>query len=450
MTRSAQEVNFDGLVGPTHNYAGLSLGNLASQRHRYSVSNPRAAALEGLAKMKLMMDLGLRQGVLPPQDRPDLRLLRRVGFEGADDQVLQQAQRDAPQLLAACYSASSMWAANAATVSPSADCRDGRVHFTPANLLSQLHRSIEPETTALVLRRIFADPACFAHHDPLPCAAHLRDEGAANHTRLAPRHDQPGVELFVYGVDALDASRPQPRRYPARQSLQASQAIARLHGLDPRYTCFVQQSPQAIDAGVFHNDVASVGHLDVFFYHTEAFVDAPAVIEHLRRAYESCAGSPLTTIPVEPRELSLDEAVESYVFNSQLVRLPDGTLAMICPEECRQHPKVQALLERLTTGGSIGVLRYVNLRQSMRNGGGPACLRLRVALTDQELQRVHPDVMLTPTLYDELVRWVERHYRSELAPNDLADPKLIQESRAALDELTRILQLGSIYPFQMA
>src|SRR5690606_20541263 len=123
------------------------------------------------------------------------------------------------------------------------------------------------------------------------------------------------------------------------------------------------------------------------------------------------------------------------VFNSQLVRLPDGTLAMICPEECRQHPKARALLERLTANGSIGLLRYVNLRQSMRNGGGPACLRLRVALTDQELQRVHPGVMLTPTLYDELVRWVERHYRAELAPDDLTDPNLIEESRAALDEL---------------
>ena len=26
----AYEVNFDGLVGPTHNYAGLSYGNVAS------------------------------------------------------------------------------------------------------------------------------------------------------------------------------------------------------------------------------------------------------------------------------------------------------------------------------------------------------------------------------------------------------------------------------------
>ncbi len=41
-----------------------------------------------------------------------------------------------------------------------------------------------------------------------------------------------------------------------------------------------------------------------------------------------------------------------------------------------------------------------------------------------------------------------RRYRDRLAESDLADPKLIGESRTALDELTRILQLGNVYPFQ--
>ena len=32
--------------------------------------------------------------------------------------------------------------------------------------------------------------------------------------------------------------------------------------------------------------------------------------------------------------------------------------------------------------------------------------------------------------------------------DDLADPKLLEESRAALDELTKLLQIGSVYEFQ--
>ena len=41
------EINFDGLVGPSHNYAGLSIGNLASTRNAGQLSQPRRAALEG-------------------------------------------------------------------------------------------------------------------------------------------------------------------------------------------------------------------------------------------------------------------------------------------------------------------------------------------------------------------------------------------------------------------
>src|SRR5882724_7204352 len=164
---SAVEVNFDGLVGPTHHYGGLGPGNLASARHRGLVSNPRAAALEGLAKMKVLMDLGVRQAVLPPHERPDVAALRRLGFEGSDGDVLAKAFRQAPELLSACASASAMWAANAATVSPAADTTDGRIHFTPANFPTELHRALEPPTTAGILQKIFADPTHFAHHAPL-------------------------------------------------------------------------------------------------------------------------------------------------------------------------------------------------------------------------------------------------------------------------------------------
>ncbi|WP_370298967.1 N-succinylarginine dihydrolase, partial [Pontibacterium sp.] len=125
----AFEANFDGLVGPTHNYAGLSFGNVASEKHQAEVSNPKQAAKQGLTKMKALNDLGLVQGVLAPQERPDINTLRQLGFGGSDADVLAAAAKQAPRILAACCSASSMWTANAATVSPSADTANGKVHF---------------------------------------------------------------------------------------------------------------------------------------------------------------------------------------------------------------------------------------------------------------------------------------------------------------------------------
>ncbi|MDP8915834.1 MAG: N-succinylarginine dihydrolase, partial [Pseudomonadota bacterium] len=195
----AVEANADGLVGPTHSYAGLSPGNLASEANRGEVSNPRAAVVEGLAKMRLLADLGLPQFVLAPHERPHVGFLRAVGFAGSDAAVVERAWREAPLLASAASSASAMWAANAATVTPSADSGDGRVHLTPANLLSNLHRSLEAAQTTRALRTLFPDPDGFAVHDPLPAQPHHSDEGAANHVRLAAEQGAPGVELFVWG-----------------------------------------------------------------------------------------------------------------------------------------------------------------------------------------------------------------------------------------------------------
>ena len=440
MTQQAHEVNFDGIVGPTHNYAGLAVGNVASQRHRHETSNPKAAALQGLQKMKLLADLDVRQAVLPPQLRPDIDALRRLGFDGTDGQILTRSRQDAPHLLAACSSASSMWTANAATVSPGADTADRRVHFTAANLLSNLHRSIEAPTTHLILRRVFQDTAHFAHHPPLPAAPMLADEGAANHMRLCSRHGHAGLEVFVFGCDA--------KLYPARQSRCAAQTIARLHQLDPARCCFVAQNTGAIDAGVFHNDVIAVANQNVLLVHTDAFVDYAATIDQLRRMLESSSGVDLQTIEVTAAELSLDDAVKTYLFNSQLVTLPNGNMALICPVQCRDHQQAKAVLNRIVSDRNpIEQVHYVDTHQSMKNGGGPACLRLRVVLTQTQLAHVHQPVMFTNELYGRLTRWVDRHYRDQLRPDDLADPQLLAQSRAALDELTQILDLGALYAF---
>ena len=443
MTAAAYEVNFDGLVGPTHNYAGLAKGNLASQRHQDEPSNPKAAALQGLAKMKVPAGLGLKQAVLPPHERPDLASLRRLGFEGRDADVLRRAQREAPRLFAACNSASSMWAANAATVSPSPDTADGRMHFTAANLIDHLHRSIEAEQTTNILQAVFADASAFAHHAPLAATVPLADEGAANHTRLCRDYHEPGIELFVYGGPS--------RVHPARQRREASEAIARLHGLAANRTAFVEQNPVAIDAGVFHNDVIAVGNQHVLLMHADAFTAGPRDTDRIRRAFETHCQSELTLIEIARDELALDEAVTTYLFNSQLVTPPtnDGTMTLICPTECQQHAAARSVLDRIVAADNpITAVHFVDTHQSMKNGGGPACLRLRVVLSRAELAKVHSGVIFTESRYAALTGWVEKHYRDHLTPGDLADPKLLEESRTALDELTGLLGLGSIYLFQ--
>jgi len=441
MTVQAKEFNFDGIVGPTHNYAGLSHGNLASRKNKLSVSNPRAAALEGLAKMLTLHSMGVPQAVLPPHERPHVPTLRRLGFTGSDAQIVERAYQHDPVLLAACSSASAMWTANTATVSPSADCADGRVHFTPANLGGLLHRSIETATTAKILQAIFSDPSAFAHHDALPVTPALGDEGAANHSRLSASHGEAGVEIFVYGRKGLDTANAGPARFPARQTREASESIARLHGLRPERTVFLQQNPAAIDAGAFHNDVVAVGYRDILFFHELAYAEPIEGILDLFGRERRLIRVPASAVPLE-------DAISSYLFNSQLVESEAGDVTLIAPMECSEIPSVRDYLRSGSAWPAIKEIRFVDVRQSMRNGGGPACLRLRVVLTDAERAKVKANVFFDLPLLQRLEAWVQKHYREELAAKDLADPQLLVEGRAALDELTGILGVGAVYEFQ--
>ena len=443
---TAREFNFDGLVGPTHNYSGLSFGNVASSKNQGAVANPRLAALQGLAKMKRLADLGFGQGVLAPQARPDIDTLRKLGFTGSDADVLTQAAKDAPALLSGCYSASSMWTANAATVSASADTADGKVHFTPANLNNKFHRSIEHPTTGRILKAVFPGEH-FVHHAALPAGPQFGDEGAANHTRLTRAYGEPGVELFVYGCSGFDLSQPAPKKFPARQTLEASQAVARLHGLDGKRgrAVFAQQNPDVIDAGVFHNDVIAVGNGPVLFHHQEAFLGTKALLASLRETI----GESFVSIEVPTAEVSVADAVQSYLFNSQLLTKADGRMLLVVPSECDANIRVKNYLAKLVISGTpIDEVLVMDLRESMMNGGGPACLRLRVELSSEEARAVNPAVLMNDTLYARLTAWVEKHYRDRVTTEDLADPVLFYESRTAVDELTDILKLGSVYPFQ--
>ena len=410
-----REINFDGIIGPSHNYAGLSLGNLASTGHRGEVSRPRAAALQGIDKMRANLALGLVQGMFVPQPRPARDWLASLGttIEDAD-----------PELAANAMSASAMWAANAATVSPAPDTADGKCHLTVANLRTMPHRSHEWTATLAQLEVAFADPA-FAVHGPVPPA--FGDEGAANHMRLTLRHGEPGIELFVYGRTGGP--------YPARQHIEASKAIARGHRLDRARTFFIEQSEEAIAAGAFHNDVVAVANERVLFAHEKAFANRDLVAA-------MCARHDFEMVEVPDADVPLADAIKSYLFNAQLVTTPDGAATLIVPTEARETPSVWAWIERhLASNGAIRRVEVVDVRQSMANGGGPACLRLRVAC-DPAL--VDPRFLIDEAKLDRIAASIAAHWPEEIAAADLQQPGLIETVENARRALLETLDLGAL------
>lgn len=412
------EINFDGLVGPSHNYAGLSLGNLAATNNAGKASHPRAAALQGIAKMRANVRLGLVQGVLLPPPRPDHRWLASLSTRYAEA---------APHLQAQALSASSMWAANAATVSPAPDTIDGRCHLTVANLVTMPHRSHEWPGTLAQLRTIFAD-AAFTVHAPVP--APFGDEGAANHMRLAVDHASPGVEIFVYGVGGGP--------FPARQHREASEAVARAHRLDPAATLFVEQAPEAIAAGAFHNDVVAVANGRVLFAHEQAFADKTTFYADLRARLPE-----VEIVEVPADRVSLADAVSSYLFNAQLVTLPDASMALVLPGEARDNPRVWGWLQEHVAGnGPIRRLEVVDVRESMANGGGPACLRLRVVA---DPATIDPRFLVDEAALDKLAAVVEQHWPETIDTRAIADPALLGTIERAHEALLEAMNCVGLF-----
>lgn len=413
--RALVEVNFDGIVGPSHNYAGLSPGNLAATAHAGEPSFPRAAALQGLAKMRSNLEQGLSQGFFVPLPRPNPGFLAALG------------QPDDPHLIAAAWSASAMWTANAATVSPAPDTADGRCHLTPANLVTMPHRAQEWPDTARQLALAFANPAHFALHPPVPPS--FGDEGAANHMRMGLSHGAQGLEIFVYGRPG--------GAFPARQNEQASRAVARLHGLDPSRVLFVEQSPEAIAAGAFHNDVVAVANERVLFTHEQAFADPEGTYAAIR------AILPEAEIVVVPASaVSMTEAIRSYLFNAQLVTLPAGEMALVIPLEAWETPSVRAWLDAmLASNGPIRRVVPVDVRQSMANGGGPACLRLRVVA---DPGTIDPRFLLDERRADTIEQIVAANWPAQIDPGDLGDEPLAGEVTAARSALLGALDLAEL------
>ncbi|MCA9133848.1 MAG: N-succinylarginine dihydrolase [Planctomycetales bacterium] len=436
------EINIDALVGPTHHYGGLGVGNIASQEHAYRESNPRAAALEGLEKASLLASLGVPQFIFLPPRRPRLQWLQQLGFEGPLPEQLQAALQTAPHILSAAFSSAFMWAANSATVSAATDTRDGRPHATPANLLSSWHRGGEAQERTNSLRSLLA-PSGGRVHSPLPSIVPLRDEGAANHMRLCDRSGRPGLNVFVYG-DAGESPRSLAGFFP-RQTRAACEAIARQHQLSPETTFFLAQHPQAIAAGVFHNDVIATSHEHLLLYHELAFLDAEPELQRLQQTFEKTMGKPLLRIEVSQRELPLPDAVRSYLFNSQIVtpgRAPAGSqspqMAWVCPAQCRRIEAARQVIERLLNDPSIPLeqVHYISLDQSMAGGGGPACLRLRLPLASTDIAAL--PLRLDDALEQRLREAIERWYPTRLHLADFGDSQQVEALLAIPDQLQRL------------
>jgi succinylarginine dihydrolase len=423
----------------------LSFGNVASGKNAGQIAQPKAAALQGLAKMDFVRQLGVPQAFFPPQPRPIIPVLQQLGFgqgssPAAIAQAIDNAYKSAPHLLASCYSASAMWAANAATVSPSADSSDQKLHLTPANLTSNLHRSLEAGETYQLLRTIFHNETLFDVHKPLPPTANFSDEGAANHMRVCNDHGHYGSEVFVYGAAGNAGNF--PKNFPARQQREAGLSIARMHALSDIGVIHLQQNPSVIDQGVFHNDVIAMNTTRLMIAHADAFLHKKEFVSNMERS----GVEDFCYIEISGQQLSIGEAVSSYLFNSQLLHVKNKGFVILAPAESETSSNAHMVLRQLVEeDGVVQEVHYLNLRESMRNGGGPACLRLRVVMTEEEEQGMHQGVILTDDKYKKLHAWVETHYRDRLALDDLRDPLLIRELDEAYAALESIIELPGYY-----
>lgn len=427
-------LNIDTIVGPTHHFGGLSFGNVASTTHKSLKSNPKKAAIEGLKKMKLVHDLGVRQAVLPPQQRPDIEALRSLGFIGSNSSIIKDSIQQSQELLLQCCSSSFMWTANAATVSSSSDTKDGKAHIIPANLVTNFHRSIEAELTFKRLSFIFANKKLFTVHRPLPATTTLADEGSANQIRFSSDTTDKGLYLFVYGRASGEA---ESKQFPARQSKEAVDALVRLHQLPEEQVVIARQHQSAIDAGVFHNDVISAGCENLFSI-TKKPLQTQKVVRELQNKARLLFKKPLQLFPVTSKQLSVKEAVSSYIFNSQLITSGMDKL-LLSPYECKSIDKVGKIIDTLFKKKAISSGFFVPLEESMKNGGGPGCLRLLLHLSEEELKGMHQGVLLTEHLFQELYSIIDNYYPVSFSLKDLADSSFRKRADMAVSKIIRLL-----------
>src|SRR6056297_3662393 len=427
------EVQIDRLVGPTHHFGGLGVGNVASQLHAGEVSNPAAAARQGLEKMRLVAGYGVPQWILPPQPRPHLDLLESAGFQGSNEDALAATLQQAPKLLSAAMSSSAMWMANAATVTVNPELQ---IVLTIANLDASVHRAIEPSRSQQDLERILPLPCRLL--SPLIGGAAMRDEGAANHMRLSDRQLIRSIDVLVYGDQE-----PMPSRHWPRQTRHCCESIARRHGLPPQNVFLLKQHPRAIDAGAFHNDVVAMSHQNLLIRHQWAYAESDAQMQQIERRFKEVSGRKLIRIEVPDQTLSLQDAVETYLFNSQIISPAeaDRKPVLIAPVEVQQHQAASQLVDSWCSAtGIFERVEFVDLGQSMFGGGGPACLRLRVPMPASQIAAMPAASRWSDQLDERLQQIIDETYPSSVRLSDLCDSELIAQAHRAQQQLAAALR----------
>ena len=435
------EANFDGIVGPTHNYGGLSEGNIASISNSQNPANPKKAALQGLKKMKILRDAGLIQGVFLPHERPYLAKMRELGFTGSDKQIINKVANHSPHLLHNLYSASSMWSANAATVSPSVDTNNQKIHITPANLNSMFHRSVESDFTYHQCLQIFKNKS-FKIHKPTPSISGYGDEGAANHLRIASSHEQMGYEIFVYGTSAF-------KTYNSsimRQAKEISHTVASKHQLNKEHYFLLQQNQDAIQQGSFHNDIVSLSNENLFIAHERAFEDRN-IFNKIITVLEKNVNN-FQFIEIKENEIPLTDIIKSYLLNSQLVSIADGEMLMVLPADVQNFDNCMQWIDKFKQISPVKKFEFIDIKQSMMNGGGPACQRLKVLMNEKEFEGVNQNFILDNDKEERIKDLIQSYYRDRLLPDDLKDPNLFDEFQMILDQYTQIFDAENFYSFQ--
>ncbi|RAP29346.1 succinylarginine dihydrolase [Candidatus Marinamargulisbacteria bacterium SCGC AG-414-C22] len=429
-----QQCFFDAVIGPTYHFGGLSFGNTHSMSHQQQRSYPKKTALEGLHKMQRVSQLGFKQYVLPPQPRQFLSLLKAFGLVGDSTTEIQQFYHDYPKQFSAIFSASAAWVANAFIATPSCDTASQRVHITPANLVSNDHRKLELCYTTQQLQQLFLDSDFFKVNQAVKQSC--PDEGAANMIRLGTLTQ--GFYLFVYNVSQQD---PCHTRFPGRQSKEALSFIVKKHGINADRVCYLQQSFRAVDAGVFHNDVIAFGDQDVLVVHEHAYEDQSRMLGMLQDYYNRFYEKPLTIVEIAEKDLSLATAVTTYFFNSQFVKCPNDSYVLICPDTCKEDASIQRVITLLSAQLQAPLqVTYVSVSESLQNGGGPACLRGFVALTDSERHAMNSVYEFTPQCAEKLISFVQSHYPTTLDCADLCDVGMIQECQDIVNQLQLVFE----------
>ncbi len=433
-----EELQLDGIIGPTHHFGGLGVGNVASLQSRWRPSHPRSAALEGCSKMDRVAALGVPQFFLPPLARPDWSFLARVGFAGGRSEVLKRCGAEYPQLLSAAYSSSFMWTANAATTAPASDTTDGKARAVIANLCSSLHRGMEADGRHAQLAAILYGRAGIEVESGLPSVNPLRDEGAANHMRLCgpSRHSQKaGLHVFVHEPVVISEQTVAPK-YASRQGSLASRVVASRLRLPESHCVFLEQTQAAIDFGVFHNDVIATSHRNVLIYHRDAFVDSDRAVEEICSRFRHLIGEELIALEVSRRALPLEEAVRTYLFNSQIVTRSDEAMQMVCPEQCRDSDATQQLIHGWIGDPSIPIagVDYVPLSESMANGGGPACLRLRWTDSDGRLASAMQRYRWSEENSERVRAWITKGYAECLTFDDFTRIEFAEHATNAIEQ----------------